>query len=146
MVKDKFNQVYFQFISDIQQEAYSITETFKPEGISQHEYSVLEYLYFFKGHHIDHVKSELYFSDYKARKVVKALLEKRFIEASKDENDKRKKVYSITRKGKAKLDSCFFQVMKNVQDTYDHLDEEVMQYLIECMAYITKNMYKKDKK
>jgi len=146
MISDTFNQVYFQFISDIQQEAFAITETFKPEGISQHEYSVLEYLYFFKGHHTDDIKKELFFSDYKVRKVIKSLLEKRYVEASADEHDKRKKVYHITRKGKGKLDSCFFGVMKNVQDTYEHLDEEVMKNLIECMSYITKNMYRKNSK
>jgi DNA-binding MarR family transcriptional regulator len=89
----------------------------------------------------EQISKDLYLSPYKGRKVLKGLLDKQFIEVSRHETDKRKYVYAITREGKVKLDSCFFQVMKNVQETYDHLDEEVMKNLIECMNYISKNMY-----
>lgn len=142
MIRDRFNQEYFQFISDVQRAAFEITEDFKPEGITQLEYSVLEYLYFFKGHLFEEVVSDLYLSDYKGRKVLKALLVKNFVETSRYEKDQRKYEYHITRKGKAKLDACFFQVMKNVQERYDHLEDEILENLLECMKYITTHMYK----
>lgn len=139
-MRESFNQVYFQFLNDVQQEAFDITENFQPEGISQAEYSVLEYLYFFKGHSVSDVKGDLYMSDYKARKVIKSLLEKNFIESSRSG---RKLIYHITRPGKLKLDACFFQVMKNVQQRYAHLDDETIKNLVECMNYISKVMYEK---
>jgi len=142
MIRDSFNQVYFQFISDVQRAAFEITENFQPEGITQVEYGVLEFLYFFKGHLFDDIVRDLYLSHYKGRKVIKSLSDKRYIEARPFDKDKRKKVYHITRKGKAKLDACFFQVMKNVQTSHDHLDEETLKNLIECMNYISNKLYK----
>mgnify|MGYP003571716940 CR=1 FL=1 len=142
MIRDTFNQVYFQFISDVQRAAFEITENFQPEGITQSEYGVLEYLYFFKGHLFEELIRDLYLSKYRGRKVVKSLLEQGYIKATSYEKDARKKVYHITRKGKAKLDGCFFQVMKNVQETHQHLDEDSLKNLIECMDYISKKLYK----
>ena len=142
MKRDTFNQVYFQFISDIQREAFEITKEYQPEGISQLEYSVLEYIYFFKGKYFVDLCNDLYMSNSQARRTIKNLTEKSFLESTKDEKDARKKIYLITRKGKAKLDACYFQVMKGVQDKYENLDDKTLTNLIECMNYITKTMYK----
>lgn len=142
MVRDTFNQVYFQFMSDIQRNAFEITKEYQPEGITQLEYSILEYLYFFKGKYISEICKDLYMSTSQGRRVVKNLIERHYLESIKDDRDARKKVYHITRKGKAKLDACYFQVMKGVQDKYESLDEETKKNLIECMNYITKTMYK----
>lgn len=141
MKLDIFSQVYFQFISDVQQAAYKITEDFKPEGITQLEYSVLEFLYFFKGNKACDIRKELMMNEYKTRSVLKSLIQKRLIERSLNPDDKRSHVYEITRKGKGKLDACYFQVMKKVQEEYAHLDDEVLKNLTECMSYISKVMY-----
>lgn len=145
MIKDRFNQEYFQFMSDVQQAAFEITENFKPDGITTLEYSVLEYLYFFKGHLLEELIKDLYLSDYKGRKVIKSLMNDGYIEAEKYSKDQRKKIYHITRKGKAKLDDCFFQVMNGVQHRYAHLSDEVLENLLECMKYISMHMYKQNK-
>lgn len=128
-------------MSDIQGAAFEITKEYQPEGISQLEYSVLEYLYFFKGKYFIEVCEDLYLSIGQGRRVVKSLTERYYIESIKDDLDGRKKVYHITRKGKVKLDVCYFQVMKGVQDKYQHLDEKTLNNLIECINYITKTMY-----
>lgn len=142
MQQDTFNQVYFQFISDIQRDAFEITKEYQPEGITQLEYSILEYLYFFKGKYFSDLCKDLYMSTSQGRRVVKNLTERHYLESVKDDIDGRKKVYHITRKGKAKLDACYFQVMKGVHDKYESLGEEALKNLIECMNYITKTMYK----
>jgi len=129
-------------MSDIQRSAFEITKEYQPEGITQLEYSVLEYLYFFKGKYFNELCEDLYMSRGQGRRVVKMLTERHFLEGNKDQVDGRKKVYQITRKGKAKLDACYFQVMKGVQDKYQSLDEETLKNLMECMNYITKTMYK----
>lgn len=141
MLRDEFNQLFFQFIGDTHKVAYELSNEFQPEGISQIEYGLLEHLYYFERQHLNDMSNTLLISKNTSRKYLKRLVDLGFVDAGKDENDGRKKVYAITRNGKLKLDECFFQVIKGVQEKYKHINEETLTNVIECITYVTKVLY-----
>jgi DNA-binding MarR family transcriptional regulator len=139
MDKMSFNHSLFQFISDTQSIGYDLTQNFKPEGITQRAFSILELLYDYKDKTVNEVSENLTISNSMVRRALKDLLEKKYISKGKQG---RFNVYKITKQGKIKLDACFFQIVNSIDNKFDDIDEDTRGHLVECMAYITKKLYK----
>jgi len=138
MVRNKFNQSFFQFIGDTQKIAYDLTLALQPEGLSNKAFSVLEHLYYNNTSDIKGISESLGLSYGSVRHFLKALLEDNLVKRQKKG---RGYTYSLTKQGKVKLDACFFQVVNGIQNKYEDIDEETLGSLMECMHYITKKMY-----
>lgn len=139
MDKMTFNQNLFQFISDSQSVGYDLTQNFKPEGISQRAFSILEHLYDYKDKSVREICQCLSLSPSMVRRALKELSDHHYISKNKVG---RALHYKITKEGKIKLDACFFQIVNTIDNKFDHIDEATRGHLVECMNYITKKLYR----
>lgn len=137
-----FHQSFLEFIGEMNKLSFDITKEFQPIDISEIEYTLLEYLYHFENRKLTDFMEMFSLSDPQTRRVLKKLKDKKFLVIDRDAVDFRKRIFEITREGKAKIDECYFQVSKGVQEKYSYLTEEEQKNIIECIRYIQKKILK----
>ena len=141
MARKDFNIGFFQFMGHTQKIAYEITQGYEPEGISKIEYTMLEHLYYYDNQSIKSIEDHILMSSSRLRQYLKLLMDKKLVERYRDPENKRRMLYNISRKGKRKLDGCYFEILQSVQDRFKDVSDDQLENVLECMTYITKNLY-----
>ena len=141
MMRENFNQTLFQFISETHKITHDLAKDHKPEGITSPQYNLLEHLYFKEGINISEISKSMSLATSSVSREANKLIDKGYVYKVKDNEDKRKYNIFLTKEGKILLDECFFQVVKGINKKYEHLEEQELKYLVECMEYIIKKMY-----
>lgn len=137
-----FHQSFLEFIGEMNKLSFDITKEFQPIDISEIEYTLLEYLYHFENRKLTDFMEMFNLSDPQTRRILKKLKDKKFLIIDRDSVDFRKRIFEITREGKAKIDECYFQVSKGVQEKYSYLTTEEQKNIMECIQYIQKKIFK----
>ncbi|MBN2797249.1 MAG: MarR family transcriptional regulator [Clostridia bacterium] len=138
MIREEFNITLFEFINMIQKLGFHMTENYQPTGLSKLEYSILEQLYYKENQSLKDLILLFQISESTMRRHLNNFLKNELITRYQPPANKRKWLYNITKEGKTLLDACYFEILQNASQKFEHLDEETLENTIACMAYMRK--------
>lgn len=122
-MNDDFINALFEMFGGSARVLYQIRKDLKPEGITQGQMEILEYIFYNGKANLSHISDCLYMSMPNASREVKKLTEKGFLTKDYDEEDKRTHKIVLSDKGQAVMKEVFEACVRRVQERYKDLED-----------------------
>ncbi len=134
----KFSIEFFEFLFFIKDKLYDYSIEYLPNDLSIIEFHILQHIYLLKDNEIKNLSNKFFISERRLRYILSKLIEKNYLQAVRDEKDRRKYIYHITADAKKILDEFFFQMTRDIKVDYKDYSSDVLSNSIECMKYLKK--------
>lgn len=137
MKPDPFKTTLMQLFGEASRVMYELRKDIRPEGVTQVQYNILEYMFFYHGGAaVGSIAECLYMPISNTSREIKKMVEAGYLDKIQDKKDRRSYMVVLTDKGQTMMTESFATVFDRADVRFKDLSEVDRVKLTEEMGHI----------